>query len=369
MSNKNWILFITAQAYPCKTGGLEVFNHYLINELKNHYPVHILTQCEKMEVADANIHTFKWRRFPKFTQPLAVLYFIFKNRKHIKLLYFSYSKAFWSNWAVYLISKYIFKIKFGFTIHGGGLSKWKPHFIHKLLFKNAAFVTGVSNRIIEEYTKRSNRTIINTPPLIPFNVLKEKNVYRKQWEVEADEVVLLYVGSLKPLKSVDTLIEALGTIPIEILKKYKLKVLIAGDGVSKKELEEKTKELKLEQIVKFLGLVDRSNVNQLYNLANIYTICSEFEGLPISLLEAFANELPSITSDAPGLIDVSLDNKNTVLFKTGNAIDYADKIKLVLSDTKLQTQIKNHAKEFFEKHYTYDIVVNDFRKIIDQVDG
>ena len=83
------------------------------------------------------------------------------------------------------------------TIHSGELAKWKSNgvFAYKLFFQNAIRVTGVSQRIIDEYEKRTGRKdIIFTPPLIPFKVIKTKNKFREKWNIGAEEIVMLYVG-------------------------------------------------------------------------------------------------------------------------------------------------------------------------------
>lgn len=368
MSVNKWVLFINYHSYPCKVGGLEVFNYYLTKELSKYYNIHQLTFCDDYEnKKNITYHILTRIKFLKLSGPLQIFWFLFKNKNKIELLHLSFSKAYWTHWFVYVVAKKIFGVKYIMTIHGGSLASWNPELPYKLFYKNAEYITGVSDRIIKEYTKRSYRKIIFTPPLIPFNIISPKNKFRDKWRINQEEKVLLYVGSLKPLKSVDTLIEALGLITYKKLKKYNLKVLIIGDGVSRNNLEKRVKELELQEIVKFLGIIDRKMVNQLYNLADLYTICSEFEGLPISLLEAFANKLPCITSDAPGLIDVSLNNKNTVLFKTKDYCDYASKIELLLNDSELQNRIKNDAYEYFKLHYSYDKLLDTFINIIDSV--
>lgn len=364
MSNKKWILFVAPKAYPCVTGGLEVFNHYLINELKKTYPIHMLSNCDKAIYKGVVFHKLKWLKFTKITQPLLIMLFIIKNRKSIELVYLSYGRAYWTLWFIYVITKKLFGVQYGFTIHGGGLTKWKPNWPFRMFFKNANFITGVSNRIIDEYSKRIDRKIFYTPPLVPFSILDPGSVNRNDWDVKIDETIILYVGSLKPLKSVHTLIEALGDLKVEKLEKYKLKVLIAGDGISKNQLMDRAKELGIMNHVTFLGIIDREKIPQLYNIADIYTICSEFEGLPISLLEAFANELPSVTSDAPGLFEVSAKNKNSLMFKTGDAKDYSEKIEKLVSNRQLQITFKLNAKKYYESNFSYKILIDDFKKII-----
>ena len=367
MQNNKWIVFVNLTAYPCETGGLEIFNYYLINKLNKTYNTHQLTYCNDLDNSNVNIHKLKRLQFPKLTSPIQILLFLFRNKKDIRLVHVSFSRAFWTHWFVYVIAKKLFNIKYIMTIHGGSLAPWKPKWPYRSFFKNAELITGVSDRIIQEYTKRSNREIIYTPPLIPFEVINTKKKYIDKWKVKESDIILLYAGSLKPLKSVDTLIEALGVLSIEKIRQHHLKVIIAGDGISIKKLENRVNELNLTEVVSFLGIVDRKEMHELYNLADLYTICSEFEGLPISLLEAFANNLPCVTSDAPGLKEISENNKNTILFKTKDYIDYSNKIELLLESKQLQNRIKINSKSYYEKHFSYDVLMNEFKKLIEKV--
>ncbi len=365
MHKNKYILFVAPRMYPCATGGLEVFNHYLIEELQKDYPIHILTKCEDVPIKGVVIHKLKEVKYPKLFVPLQIFLFIVKNRKSIKLMHLSYSKSYWTYWLVYVLTKKFFSVKYFFTIHGGGLTKWKPKLPFQLFFKHADFITGVSDRIINEYTERSEREIIYTPPLVPFKVLKRNDLNRAKYNISTNEKVLLYVGSLKPLKSVDTLIEALGQISKETLINYKIKVLIVGDGVSKNELMKRTSELSLDQNVSFLGLVSRDEIPELYSLADFYIICSEFEGLPISLLEAFANGIPSVSSDAPGLINVSENNSNSLLFKTKDASDLSSKLENLFSNIPLQKRLILNSGRYYNENFSYSKLIEKYKNIID----
>ena len=155
MPNKKWIIFINLTAYPCDVGGLEIFNFYLIKNLSKHYNIHQLTYCTEIKKSDFEIHKLKRNKFPKLTSPLAIFKFLYKNRNKIKLLHISFSRAYWTHWFVYVIAYKLLNIKYVMTIHGGGLAPWRPKWPYYLFFKYAETITGVSNRIIEEYTKRS----------------------------------------------------------------------------------------------------------------------------------------------------------------------------------------------------------------------
>lgn len=365
MQNKEWIVFVFPYAYPCNTGGLEVFNHYLSQSLKHEFDIHILTYCNKIEMNDLTVHHLKRCHFQKLTQPLSILYFLMKNRRSIRLTYFSYARSYWTNWSIYLVAYKLFKINYFFTIHGGGLTDWKPKWIHKRLFNNAKYITGVSDRIVDEYGKRSHRMIDLTPPLVPFKIHEKSTVNRADWGIAENEKMLLYVGSLKPLKSVDTLILAISEFPKEQLREFKLKVVIVGDGVSRQFLEDEVKLLGLNDFVIFLGLVEKEKVSELYALADFYTICSEYEGLPISLLEAFANGIPSVTSNAPGLVEVSENQANTIVFNTKDHKGYAQKLGELFYNKKLQNELKDNALFYYNTNFSHQKLVEKFKKYIE----
>ena len=364
---KDWVVFINPSAYPCDVGGIEIFNYYLIKKLSEKDDLHLLTLCKKYKNNNTiSVHFLRKCKFNKVTQPLQIFLFLVKNRSKIKILHISFSKAYWTHWFIYVIANRLLGITYIITIHGGSMAVWKPTLPYKLFFKYAESITGVSDRIINEYNRRSGREIIYTPPLIPFSVIQPKNKYRSKWLVSEVEIVLLYVGSLKPLKSVDTLIEALGLIKKEVIIKNKLKVLIAGDGISRKGLITRVKELGLEKTISFLGNIRREEIPELYNLADIYTICSEFEGLPISTLEAFANKIPCITSDAPGLNELSINNKNTLMFKTKDSSDYSKKIELLLNNQELKEELSENAYNFYKNQFSYQNLADKFKSLINK---
>lgn len=369
IKKKKKIAFVNYNAYPCVVGGAEIFNFYLINNLSNLFDVHVITYCEvnryDQNVSVHKIHKGKFLK--RFLSPFQSFFFLLMNRD-IRFIHVTYSRASRFHWFSFYLMKKLLKVNYMVTIHSGELAKWKSNgvFAYKLFFKNATRVTGVSKRIINEYEKRTGRKdIVFTPPLIPFKIISPKNKFREKWNIGSTDIVMLYVGSLKPLKSVHTLIEALGKITASKLVNYKLKLIIAGDGVSRSELEEMVVQLKLQKIVRFLGMVDTSEISELYNLANIYTICSKYEGLPISTLEALANKLPCISSDAPGLISISMQNKNTLLFRTGDYEDYAKKIEVLLNDSDLQNKLGMNGNKYYTELFSYDNLINSFKKEIE----
>lgn len=106
--------------------------------------------------------------------------------------------------------------------------------------------------------------------------------------------VILSVGRLIPEKDHDTLLRAFQTI-VHHLPRARL--LLAGDGPLRGDLEGLVRELGLQGQVTFLGA--RPDVDRLLHAADLFVLPSLREGLPVALLEAMASEVPVIASAIP----------------------------------------------------------------------
>ena len=71
--------------------------------------------------------------------------------------------------------------------------------------------------------------------------------------------------------------------------------MLVGDGPLRNEIEQKAKELHIENEVLFLGI--RSDINRLLQAFDVFVFPSLHEGLPVSLIEAQGSGLPCIISD------------------------------------------------------------------------
>ncbi len=129
-------------------------------------------------------------------------------------------------------------------------------------------------------------------------------------------------------------------------------VHFAGDGPSRKDVEELAENLKIQDKVTFLGEID--NVEELLSKGQIFALTSNWEGFPCSTLEAMRAGLPTVVSDVGGSAEAIDEGV------TGYAIPKGDVEKL---RTVLQELVENHekreemgkaARKSFEKNYTFE---------------
>ena len=146
-------------------------------------------------------------------------------------------------------------------------------------------------------------------------------------EAWGDRLVIGHVGSFSYPKNHSFLLDIFKSF----LKIFPDAILaMAGKGNLMEEIKEKSKELRISDSVVFLG--SRGDVNRLYSAFDALVFPSHYEGLPVTLVEAQAADLPCLISDTittetdinPSLIRMSLEN---------SADEWAKELDLMISSS------------------------------------
>ena len=106
------------------------------------------------------------------------------------------------------------------------------------------------------------------------------------------------------------------------------KLVIAGDGPLRDELEDLSMKLNIHQNVYWLG--SRSDVQLVYGLMDVFVLASKTEGFGLVLLEAMSNSLPIVGSNILTVQEVLGPNVG-LTFETGNAKDLFEKLLICAS--------------------------------------
>jgi glycosyltransferase involved in cell wall biosynthesis len=125
------------------------------------------------------------------------------------------------------------------------------------------------------------------------------------------EFAWLAVGRLVVQKDYPNLLNAM-----QQLKERNCVLLIAGDGPLEAELRARCAYLGLSN-VKFCGV--RQDISGLYNAADAFVMSSEWEGLPMALLEAAAMRLPTVATDVGGNAEIVSEGETGYLVPPKNS--------------------------------------------------
>jgi glycosyltransferase involved in cell wall biosynthesis len=97
---------------------------------------------------------------------------------------------------------------------------------------------------------------------------------------------------------------------------------IAGDGLEKTALEQAMKSLPA-QTVSFPGKISYADVPGILRAHDIFLLASDYEGLPLSLLEAMGHGLVPVVSDLPAGIPEMVDKTTGILVAVDDVAGYA----------------------------------------------
>jgi glycosyltransferase len=121
---------------------------------------------------------------------------------------------------------------------------------------------------------------------------------RKKWNIPAREKVILFAGRIDEVKGVSYLIKAFR----EVLKTFsKCRLLIAGNGNYDIYLQE-AKEICTK--ITFTGLLEKKDLNEIYQIADIGVVPSLFEPFGYVAVEMMMHELPVVATATSGLNEI-----------------------------------------------------------------
>lgn len=250
------------------------------------------------------------------------------------------------------------------TVHGidWQREKWKSGFGSKFIRqgeKNAVkyadeiivLSKGVQDYFKKVYGRETNfiPNGVNRPKLRAAEQISEKFGLSK-------DSYILFLGRLVPEKGIRYLIEAFKQV------KTDKKLVIAGGSSDTDSFERELKDLaKNDERIIFTGFVQGSLLDELYSNAYIYTLPSDLEGMPLSLLEAMSYGNCCLVSDIPECTEVVEDK--ALIFKKSDVSDLWEKLQDACNHPENVMELKKEAADFICKKYDWDDVVEKTREL------
>jgi glycosyltransferase involved in cell wall biosynthesis len=135
--------------------------------------------------------------------------------------------------------------------------------------------------------------------------------------------VLLFVGSLMPVKNIDMLFAAFA----QVLERYAdCVLLIVGDGPENEKLRKLANTLGISDKVFFAGLINHENIPRFMNSADVFVLPSLNEGSPYVVKEAIACALPIVSTNVGDISSYTKDGINGYLVASFDPSEFATAI-------------------------------------------
>ncbi len=205
--------------------------------------------------------------------------------------------------------------------------------------------------------------------LAPMGVEQRLLIKRKDHFENKEDIIILSTRSLEPVYDLKTLIEA---VPLIIQKtNKKARFWITGQGSQEQELRKLASRLKVERNVEFKGYVNREDLEELFQKADLYVSTSLSDSTSVSLLEAMASGLLPVVTDIPGNREWIEDGKNGFLFPPGNYQALAEKIIWIINNFKETEKLRTENQKIIREKALWEenmkVIENRFLELLKAV--
>jgi len=216
----------------------------------------------------------------------------------------------------------------------------------------------VNSQALGFWNRWINRIVIyNGIDIVDFDeVLEAKN---QNYFFDKTTFNIGYVGDLKPVKDVKTLVEAFA---IFAKNNIESKLILVGEGELRPELEQIVKREGLVGRVCFTGLIDRKEVYVLLSDIDIFVMPSKVEGLSEAIVQAMTARVPVLVSDIEPNEELVQSSVTGYTFEQGNVVNLATQLELIKNSRAKNVLLVKNARQKIENELDIYRIVESYRQ-------
>jgi glycosyltransferase involved in cell wall biosynthesis len=164
----------------------------------------------------------------------------------------------------------------------------------------------------------------------------------------ADDPVIAVFARLDPQKGHAVLLEAMARLRHAVPR---VRLVIAGEGVLREKLEQRTALLGMADAVRFVGR--QSNVSDWLAMAKVVVLPSFYEGLPLAAMEALAAEKPLVATAVDGTPEVVLNGNTGLTVPPGDPERLSAALLRLLCRPSLARELAHSGREWISEKFTH----------------
>lgn len=323
---------------------------------KGHY-IHFITYQQPVRLTgfsanifyhEVRIPTYPLFDFPPYETALASTLVDVVRNNHLDLLHVHYAIPHAS--AAYMAKKILehqgIQIPFITTLHGTDITlvgKDKTYApVVSFSINQSDAITAVSNNLRDETfanfkIEKEISVIHNFVDIHRFN--KKPIDAFKRVIAPKGEKIILHASNFRKIKRIADVIYTYNMIRKEI----PAKLLLVGDGPERPMAEELCRELEIGEDARFVG--KQQDMEEIYAIADLFLLPSEYESFGLSALEAMAAGTPVVATNSGGLPEIITHGVNGYLSNIGDIESMGNFAKNILFNEKTHNAFKIAARE------------------------
>jgi glycosyltransferase involved in cell wall biosynthesis len=200
--------------------------------------------------------------------------------------------------------------------------------------------------------------------VIPNGINLEK--FKPIAKVKSANISIGMVGRLVPIKDHKTLIKSFAKVKADYAE-YNLKLYIAGDGITRSELEQLTDKLHIKSSVIFTGVINEEELISLLQKLDIYVHATFGETMSTAIMQAQACALPIIASDVDGVKNVIEHAKTGLLVEVLNVEALTNAMASLLQNREMLEKLSNESLQYAKLHLSSKAMFAKYNQIFNQL--
>ncbi len=219
-------------------------------------------------------------------------------------------------------------------------------FLTLFLLHQADYITSKSDYLITVLDRlggfgRKAERIIWGVSLSAFRRMNADDL-RAQLGIGPDRRVVLSPKILQRFYRIDRIVEAMAHVARAVPHALLLVTEYGADPAYRSEIQARIQELGLQDHVKFCGHVSYSQMPRFYNVAEMTVAVPSSDGLPQTLLEGMACEVPSVLGKLPRYLEI-VEHRRSALFVDDDPRSIAEGIVELYQSPDLRATIARNA--------------------------
>jgi glycosyltransferase involved in cell wall biosynthesis len=246
------------------------------------------------------------------------------------------------------------------TMHGGlyYASAWRRRVALRWAAQRSDALVGVSvatAAALERILGAGRRAVV-----VPNGIPQRSGVrdrVRRELSIPANELLIVAVGNLYPVKGHAVLLDALAMLG----DRAGWHLAIAGRGEEEGRLRAQSAAAGIDERVHILGF--RDDIPDILAAGDIFAMPSLSEGLPLALVEAMSFGLPVVVTRVGGVPEVVTDDVEALLVPPSDAGALASALRTLLDDADLRRRLGDAGRMRAQRDYAIATMADRYERL------
>ncbi|QYO66716.1 glycosyltransferase [Leptolyngbya sp. 7M] len=206
---------------------------------------------------------------------------------------------------------------------------------------------------------------------VPKDIAEKRTEFRSRFGIPNNTFLFGFVGRLTEIKDLPTFLEAISIYERCHIMAGNVRFVIVGDGHLRGQLEKRSDELKISNIVTFTG--NLADIASAYCGLDAVVLTSLNEGTPLSVIEGMSFGKPIVSTEVGGVVDLLGTKRELtdgysvcergVSVAPGDPAALSNAINRLVCDEGLRTKTAEAGRQFVKKNYSKDRLVSDIKEL------